>query len=64
MKRVTGISLSEEVLEMTDLKRQYIPRSVWIENILREKYGIEQLPPGHRAKSASAIKKEGVERRR
>jgi len=63
MKRVTGMSLSEEVLEMVDSKRGFVPRSALIENILREKFEMEQLPPGHRAKSATAIKKEGDARR-
>ena len=64
MKRVTGMSLSEEVLEMVDSKRGFVPRSALIENILRERLGMEKLVPGQRSKSATAIKKEGEERLR
>ena len=48
---------------MLDSKRGFAARSALIEYILRERFGMPQLPRYHRAKSATAIKEEGAERR-
>jgi metal-responsive CopG/Arc/MetJ family transcriptional regulator len=63
MKRPVGVSLSEEVLDMLDSKRGFAARSALIEYILRERFGMPQLPRDHRARGAIAIKEEGAERR-
>jgi len=64
MKKPTGVALTEELLERIDRGRAFTPRSIVIENLLRERLGMEKLVPGQRSKSASGIDKESAERLR